>query len=1382
METPFIKTENFTLDGWSTFLEEFEVYRARGGRSTIPQLVSSSIVDFIALTENVPIAELQAGDRLVRAINVLFAPRSKEESRSRFAAIKMVTNPLSLIAYSQYVMRWQGVEKQTPQDLLPGARTMTEIFIAGLGLKALKDEFAALEIDNSNELRRRGLKIISDYISVQERVRKLSGHAPHSSGTASAAGGTPVQRPREKEKIGITCYNCGKLGHYANDCRSAPRRDAAETAERPPPQTPLPTPRRLEPPTVARPPPPPFTPRGVTTRSMNNKGGARLNVVYASPIEWKPVELPKASVKLSPNNADIFGNRKSIRVQALLDSGSTHNILSESLAMRLVKQGATMEPVRYPVRLAGAQIFLHSQGVISASVEFGDKKEVLEFLVLNTDYSVILGYPSLSTLGIIQLAAVNVNPQDSPGDTEFSSLLQEYQELFNEDLSAGPARVTPFSISLTDEKPVSCLPRRQPLALQELISEQVHQWVQQGIIEESTSPYNAPIVMVKKKDNTFRTCIDFRGLNKKTVPYPFPMQCIGSIFERLAGSSWFCKLDLTNGFLQVPLDPASKPLTSFSTEDGHFQFTRLPFGLRNSPLHFQSVMNGVLGDVLHRGVETFMDDLVIHAGDKQELLTRLRVVFGLLQAKGLKLKASKCVFGVREVEFLGHTVSADGVAVSNARVEALRNIEKPQTVKQLRQFLGAYNYVRDYLKDFSTVAAPLFSLLSGPKAPKNRPITWTHETTSAFELVKGLTYEIPVLHFIDQNLPLVLECDASEKGLGSVLFQIKDEKVQVVQFVSKAFKGPSINWSVSEKESYAVYYSVTKLRHFLLGRSFVIRSDHKNMLFQSNSAVPKILNWALRMQEYDYVVEYIKGTSNTVADSLSRLNALDGTGEELDSHSKEDLISRVHGQFSGHHGVSRTIKFLRLAGHSWSGLDHDVRDFVEKCAICAKMKNKSHPFSVSFGTTMASRPFEMMSLDLVGPMMEDALHNTYILVAIDHFSRFVFLKAIPNKTAAVVSQGILDVIGLFGIVPKTIRTDHGPEFVAGVTQSLLQALGKTETTVTDHPESNGMVERVNQEVLKHLRCLTAEHNQQSSWSAALPLVQRCINSSPNRTTGFTPSEILFGIYGVTSPSLFESQRTVPHASLQEMFDSQTKILECARQNQQLHLEQYLKDSPPHSTLDSGCLVLALHRGDTPPSKLSSRYKGPYKILRKTGTNRYLAQHLATKHQIDVHLDHLRKWTASQEEAQQAAELDAHHLEYQVDAIVQHKFSTKQQNQDTIRFRLRWLGWGPEHDSWRTFDQVSSLEALDRYLGDNPDVADLLYPPAQPVSQQRKVQSKTVPNAAIRERSVAGSGNRNGSKNEVQLVGPSPTSVSSGLSSERPSRRSGATTRSSQQAC
>jgi hypothetical protein len=222
------------------------------------------------------------------------------------------------------------------------------------------------------------------------------------------------------------------------------------------------------------------------------------------------------------------------------------------------------------------------------------------------------------------------------------------------------------------------------------------------------------------------------------------MHSIGTVFERVAGSRVFCKLDLSSGFLQVPLEQESCRYTAFSTEDNHYEFLRTPFGLKNSPLHFQRVMNKVLSPVLHKGVEVFVDDNLVHAETEEDLLLLLEQVFKLLAHYGIRLNAKKCAFMVPKVEFLGHDLTANGVSVSPTRLEALRNLPQPQTVRQLRQFMGSFNYIRDYLKDFSIVAQPLFRLISGPgKGNKHRSLVWTQEALTALEQVRKLVDSVP---------------------------------------------------------------------------------------------------------------------------------------------------------------------------------------------------------------------------------------------------------------------------------------------------------------------------------------------------------------------------------------------------------------------------------------------------------------------------------------------------------------------------------------------------------------------------------------------------------------------------------------------------------------
>jgi hypothetical protein len=204
----------------------------------------------------------------------------------------------------------------------------------------------------------------------------------------------------------------------------------------------------------------------------------------------------------------------------------------------------------------------------------------------------------------------------------------------------------------------------------------------------------------------------------------------------------------------------------------------------------------------------------------------------------------------------------------------------------------------------------------------------------------------------------------------------------------------------------------------------MVKTDHRNLLFVANSDVPKIQRWALRLQEYDFTYLHIAGTDNIVADAISRLNVL--TGEQQVELGKQDAMKKCHGSLSGHHGVKGTVNLLKRSG---------VAEFVGSCTVCAKMKEKRNNFRVSKGTTMVSKPFEIMSMDLVGPMTEDVSGNKYILVLVDHFSRYALLKALPNKEAWTVALGILETLGLFGVLPGIIRTDHGSEFVAKLGES-----------------------------------------------------------------------------------------------------------------------------------------------------------------------------------------------------------------------------------------------------------------------------------------------------------------------------------------------------------
>jgi hypothetical protein len=303
---------------------------------------------------------------------------------------------------------------------------------------------------------------------------------------------------------------------------------------------------------------------GPVTRSMTGK---KLNNILGPTVQWSPTELPSTTVHARPTGS---GQLTALALTALIDTGSTVNVVSEAVARKLLQMGAEPIQRQTPLDLGGTCTRVISSNMFRLNISAVGAKtnEVdLDFLVLDTSYSAILGYSAVQALGLISLNVVTTS-------MTIQGILDGYSELFTDDISTA-ATVEPFEITLLDPvaAPIYCAPKRQPIALQAVTSEQVRSWLGAGVVRKSTSPYNSRVVLARKKDGSYRVCLDFRALNQQTVSKPFPLPNIGSVLERLQGSKYYCRLDLSSGFLQVPLSEDSSKYTAFSTEDGHAVWT-----------------------------------------------------------------------------------------------------------------------------------------------------------------------------------------------------------------------------------------------------------------------------------------------------------------------------------------------------------------------------------------------------------------------------------------------------------------------------------------------------------------------------------------------------------------------------------------------------------------------------------------------------------------------------------------------------------------------------------------------------------------------------------------------------------------------------------------
>jgi len=784
---------------------------------------------------------------------------------------------------------------------------------------------------------------------------------------------------------------------------------------------------------------------------------------------------------------------------------------------------------------------------------------------------------------------------------------------------------------------INTKPYRIPEIHRDEVQNQTEQMLRDGIIVPSNSPWNSPILVVPKKEDAsgkkkWRIVVDFRKLNDVTIGDSFPIPVISEILDALGKSKYFSTIDCASGFLQVPVKHEDQAKTAFSTREGHFQYKRMPFGLKGAPATFQRLMTTVLSGIQGIRCLVYLDDVIVFGENLGVHNERLREVFDRMRKYNLKLQPDKCEFLRKEVSYLGHVIGQTGVRPDEKRIEAVRDYPEPKTTRELKGFLGLAGYYRRFIPNFSKISKPLTELLK-----KNTPYVWNDKTEKAFITLKTSLTTEPLLQYPDFTRPFVLTTDASNDAIGAVLSQGPIGKDLPIAYASRTLNNAERNYPTVEKELLAIVWGCKYFRQYLYGRTFTIVTDHRPLtwIFSVKDPSSRLLRWRLKLEEYEYEVVYKKGSNNTNADALSRIHVTEGYTDSHDNKSgltkeeKQKIFQEMHDKpIGGHLGMNRTYDRLKLFT-TWPGMKQELEEYIRQCEICQKNKitqNKTKmPMKI---TTTPEVVWEKCALDIVGPLNQTLDGNRYVLTFQDELSKYTLAIPIDHQDAVTIAKAFVEeVILKFGI-PQMILTDQGSNFMSEVFTNVCKLLKIKKIKCTAYrPQSNGALERTHRVLVEYLRCFILE--DQSNWDKWLPYATFVFNTTPHTATGFTPHELMFG-RKPNIPGLL--QKEPPET--QYAYDSYIKELQCRLQSsyqaarvnlesQKERSKEYYDRNVNTPLFTVGDKVLLhdekIRRGRS--AKLSPPFIGPYEIIDIDDVN--ITLKLPKNRTLKVHANRLK---------------------------------------------------------------------------------------------------------------------------------------------------------------
>lgn len=927
---------------------------------------------------------------------------------------------------------------------------------------------------------------------------------------------------------------------------------------------------------------------------------------------------------------------------ALVDSGADASYVSKEFVQ---KHDIPINPMKGIIRGGNGERMEDRIGTVTVVVENGANKLQCELEVtqLSKDRAMVIGLPQFAAFGF-RIEGVPVKlpePEKEPGEeisppgtnvepsNEPSTISNEVHELCQENKSITLSTrcshpLAELHLNLKDKNPIwkninYVSPRDDTF-----VTKRVEEMMACRVIENAPDDcLNAfPLVVVPKKDAygrkiDRRLCLDLRPLNPRIQDIDYPIPRINDVIDAIGSvqgeKTIYTTIDIRDGYHRFNIPDEERNWIAFRWNRKHYRYTCAPFGIKTMTSLFQRVMDKMFGDLPY--VAVYVDDITIFSLDPGTHAQHVAEVIRRLNFWKLPIRFDKSHFGMKRVKLLGYIVSGKGVEKDPEKVKCFANWPQPKTGKQIMRFLGAANFYRHFIRDFSIISKPL----DKARSVKGQ-LEWNSEMSESFEKIKEEVLKHAVLTHPNMDKKFIVGTDASKSGLGAWIGQYHDDTLKIIEFASRSLSKSEVNYSPSKLELLGIIFAIKKFHSYCVRGKFELRTDHRALIYLFTQTHPNdmIIGWFDKLNALEFDVVHVKGEDNNMADALSRMNEPKSfSNMVLETFLRDkknpgnaaaciDMIERAH-RF-GHFGEKSVFKRIWEDGYWWPNMRQQIRDNLAGCAPCLRYnvgKRGFHPLR----SIEASMPWDHLAVDLVTPLpMSNDGYDT-LLVIVDMMTKFAILKPLKGKEMVGVARATWEVLALFGI-PKIIQSDNGSEFVNQMIEELVRLNGIDHRTISAYnPRANGQVERTNQTV-ENLLCKELQ-GAMHQWVEFIPYVQLAYNANVSATTGSTPFALMFGRslnefkkYGksVSSELNIELWKVKQSQIVDSVYPA---ITERVQKKKGRTAEQYIRNKNIISpdTFPPGASVMMYDK--TRESKWDAKYEGPFTVIRRNRGGAYV---------------------------------------------------------------------------------------------------------------------------------------------------------------------------------